>query len=64
MTEQSLDDIPLHTVKELREFAMNVAQALAFLEDNLRRNDFVGEYIRWLGDKCSKDFMSFDGRVS
>jgi hypothetical protein len=47
-----------------REFAKQLAAALAFLEDDLRRTDPVGESIRWLAAVCTRDILSFPERVS
>src|SRR6202044_429104 len=43
---------------------VELAQALAVLEDTLRRTDSVGECIRWSTRNHKRDFLSFPERVS
>jgi hypothetical protein len=44
--------------------ALELAQALAVLEEELRRMDPVGECVRWSARKYTRDFLSFPERVS
>jgi hypothetical protein len=43
--------------------AERLAEALAFLEDELRRADPVGECIRWVARGHVRDLLSFPERV-
>lgn len=54
----------LSSNKIIRVLAVELAQALAVLEDRLRRTDPVGECIRWSARTCTRDFLSFPERVS
>jgi hypothetical protein len=50
--------------KNSMDFAKELAEALAVLEDKLRRDDPVGEYIRWLARASFQDILSFPEQVS
>jgi hypothetical protein len=48
---------------DARALALEFAQALAVLEDGMRRADPTGECIRWSARKYSRDLLSFPERV-
>jgi hypothetical protein len=54
----SLDNASLGVLAE------ELAEALAVLEDDVRRTDPVGECVRWSAQRFTRDFLSFPERVS
>jgi hypothetical protein len=56
----SLDELEKTTLELL---AQALAEALAVLEDKLRRTDSVGECVRWMTRNYTRDFISFPERV-
>ena len=78
IASNSLSDLLLPTLREdediLPQFLTSllkvegttkaVAEALASLEHELRRNDPLGECVRWLAKGRRRDLISFPERVS
>ena len=58
---KNLDSLSTDDGKRLAE---SIARALALLESELRRTQFVDEVIRWLARESSRDILSFRERVS
>jgi hypothetical protein len=54
----------LNTQSSVERFAKELAEALAVLEDDLRRVDPIGEYVRWLARASFQDILSFPEQVS
>jgi hypothetical protein len=54
----------LGDTRTMRVLAEELAQALAFLEDQLRHTDTVSECIRWSTGQHTRDLLSFPERVS
>ena len=49
--------------RDVQALAIELAQALAILEDWLRRSDPIGECVRWSARNYPRDFLSFPERV-
>ena len=62
--DDPIKNLDSFSTRERKRLAESIAWALALLESELRRMQFIDEVIRWLAREYSRDILSFRERVS